>query len=34
MLLEFKRAFAGEIINPDNLITEEELGEGEYLSHN
>ena len=31
MLPEFKKAFAGEIINPNNLKIEEELGKGEYL---
>ena len=34
MLPEFKRAFAGEVINPNDLIMKEELGEGEYLLHN
>ena len=34
MLPEFRKAFAGEIINPNDLSIEEELGEGEYLLHN
>ena len=31
MLHEFEKAFAGEIINPNDLIIKEQIGEGEYL---
>ena len=34
MLREFEKTFAGEIINPNDLIIKEQIGEGEYLLHN
>ena len=32
MLYEFEKAFAGQIINPDDLLIKEKIGEGEYFT--